>query len=151
MHDITDSIQSNLMALFKELISLPVFGVACRRCWNDDRLVGYNQLQSGGVCCMLLTEQKHSSSQSVMWSSIQCKDVHHYNRHELQQKLSTEVRTQTHVFRKTDSAAGMFVTSNCPCCDSLFLTDATRLPANYLMMKLKAKILCKCFNEFQTL
>jgi len=83
MHDITDSIQSNLMALFKELISLPVFGVACRMCSSDDRLVGYNQLQSAGVCCMLLTEQKHSSSQSIMWSSIQCKDVHHYNRHKL--------------------------------------------------------------------
>jgi len=66
MHDITDSIHSNLMALFKELISLPVFGVACRRCWSGDSLVGYNQLQSAGLCCMLLTEKKHSSSQSIM-------------------------------------------------------------------------------------
>jgi len=66
MHDITDSIQSNLMALFKELISLPVFGVAYRRCWSGDSLVGYNQLQSTGLCCMQLTEQRHSSSQSIM-------------------------------------------------------------------------------------
>ena len=57
MHDITDSIQSNLMALFKELISLPVFGVACRRCWSGERSVGYNQLQSAGLCCMLLAKQ----------------------------------------------------------------------------------------------
>jgi len=83
MHDITDSIQSNLMALFKESISLPVFGVACRRCRSGKRSVGYIQLQSAGLCCMLSTEQKHSSSQSIMWSSIQCKDVHHYNRHEI--------------------------------------------------------------------
>jgi hypothetical protein len=34
MHDITDSIQSNLMALVEQLISLSVFGVACRSYWS---------------------------------------------------------------------------------------------------------------------
>ena len=51
--------ERNLSALRKELISVALLGLVCRRYWSGVRIVDLKHLQCTDLCCALFTEQKH--------------------------------------------------------------------------------------------
>jgi hypothetical protein len=51
--------ERNLSALCKELISVALLGLVCRRYWRGVRIVDPKHLQSTDLFCAMFTEQKH--------------------------------------------------------------------------------------------